>query len=853
MPRANYGPEVKKRAKRLFEGLLRYTNHELDADATLAIQTHWQTEKRLIVRTKLRYLEALTALDSQTGKLSGSEIKEAFTRLKALDLLEDNRVATQGSDSWHFTLSLWYRSHELAANLNRFDEEWEQRRSTTKTQENPESQDNGLNEPSDLDQFVTLIRQTVSDRIQVRCGSMRVLDMSQPIGLNSIYTTVHIHETIHGKQRRGLQDLLEQFSWEDGVGLNRAEALRLPGVSAIDRYSKLMVFGKPGAGKTAFLKWLAIQCDEGHQWGDRIPVFISLKAFAETKEQSELLPYIQGQWGESGLSPQQMERVLQQGRALILLDGLDEIRESEHDRVLREIREFSTQFHSCLYVMTCRIAAREYTFEQFTEVEIADFDDGQIADFVIKWFAAKDDVAKATAFLQDLGQQQRIHDLATNPLLLTLLCLVFQEANDFPSNRSELYQEGLEVLLRTWDAKRNIARDGLHQRSDLYKALSLPCKEALLSVIAFATFERGDYFFKQREVEHYITEFLQGLSRLKEGAIAVEIDSEAVLKSIEAQHGLLVERARSVYSFSHLTFHEYFTAKQIAQSPESALASLASHVTHTEWHEVFLLTVSMLRNADQLLLLMKAQIDRLLSGDVGLQNFLTWLDERSRFAISNPTHPGQSYQPGIIKAYHSFLVIDHPGIRETALTLASTINRTLSLDRCVIDETNYGENPDHIDRMISDASDSQRAVWIAIGMADTMGSSLDVMVARSAAISGAIARAIELTVDRNLKKMLQLLKSELPDPQGNQTELTQWWRAEGKAWADRMRQAQIQFRNLVYDCEFTPAQMGLLYQYYRANLLLVTCLDSDCRVSPEVRDRIEGSLLSLSHHCWENP
>jgi predicted NACHT family NTPase len=32
--------------------------------------------------------------------------------------------------------------------------------------------------------------------------------------------------------------------------------------------------------------------------------------------------------------------------------------------------------------------------------------------------------------------------------------LVFEESADFPSNRSELYKEGLDVLLKKWDAKR---------------------------------------------------------------------------------------------------------------------------------------------------------------------------------------------------------------------------------------------------------------------------------------------------------------------------------------------------------------------------------------------------------------
>jgi len=48
---------------------------------------------------------------------------------------------------------------------------------------------------------------------------------------------------------------------------------------------------------------------------------------------------------------------------------------------------------------------------------------------------------------------------------------------------------------------------------------------------------------------------------------AAQLNSEAVLKSIEAQHGLLVERAE-IYSFSHLTFQEYFTARNFVANSD---------------------------------------------------------------------------------------------------------------------------------------------------------------------------------------------------------------------------------------------------------------------------------------------
>ncbi|MGI0486567.1 NB-ARC domain-containing protein [Pantanalinema rosaneae CENA516] len=129
MARPNYGPQAKKRAKRLFEALVTYANYELDDVEHLSIQVNWQTEKRLVVKTKVRFLQALTAKDRYEGALTGEQIKEALKRLQDfMDILEDNRTATQGAEDWHFTLSLWYRRRELSANLQQFEAEWERRR-----------------------------------------------------------------------------------------------------------------------------------------------------------------------------------------------------------------------------------------------------------------------------------------------------------------------------------------------------------------------------------------------------------------------------------------------------------------------------------------------------------------------------------------------------------------------------------------------------------------------------------------------------------------------------------------------------------------------------------------------------
>ncbi|MBE9059313.1 NACHT domain-containing NTPase [Sphaerospermopsis sp. LEGE 08334] len=175
---------------------------------------------------------------------------------------------------------------------------------------------------------------------------------------------------------------------------------------------------------------------------------------------------------------------------------------------------------------------------------------------------------------------------------------------------AELYKEGLDALLKKWDAKRGIQRD------QIYKKLSVQRKEDLLSKIALTTFEKSEYFFKQKAAEQYIIEYIKNLPDASNDPEVLQLDSEKIIKSIEAQHGLLVERAKGIYSFSHLTFHEYFTAREfisVQQSSDEALQSLVKHFTEKRWREVCLLAVGMSPNANRLLLLIKNTVDKLVS------------------------------------------------------------------------------------------------------------------------------------------------------------------------------------------------------------------------------------------------
>ena len=686
------------------------------------------------------------------------------------------------------------------------------------------------NSAGDIDTLVQEVRQKVHDDIQARCGKMRVLDMTHPIGLKDIYTSVNILEKITGHRRLEIEELLQDCDLEnfDRLGLGSILQKRASGLEAVEQHSKLMILGKPGAGKTTFLKRLATLCNLGEFQAGCVSIFITLKDFAEAKGQPGLLAYITQQWSDCGFRDTAIADILlSQGRGLVLLDGLDEVRETDHDRVLQEIRNFTTQFRTCQFVMTCRIAAQEYTFEQFTEVEVADFNDEQIAEFAKKWFQAKEDSVKSETFIQKLKDNKPIQELATNPLLLTLLCLVFGEAADFPRNRSELYKEGLDVLLKKWDSKRNIERD------KVYKQLSLKRKEDLLSHLALDMFGRGDYFFKQKTVEAQITLYIQNLPDAKTDPDALQLDSEVVLKSIEAQHGLLVERARGIYSFSHLTFQEYFTAKRIADRPLiqglEALQYLASHIANKRWREIFLLTVGMLSDADCLLEQMKVQADSLLAGDNQLQHFLIWVDKKSVSVEA-------SYKPAAVRAFYLTRAIN----RARALNLNRDLNRTRTR---AINRTRARTRARAINININRTRTRVRTLDFDLDL--DLDRVLDRVLSRDCAYT--LARVLDRVLDRasepKLKQALDSLKNQLPDRKVDREAFKQWWLSNSETWAEDLRAVMIKHRNIGHDWQFSDEQKKKLKQYYDANKLLVDCLNSDCYVTRAVREEIEDTLL----------
>jgi hypothetical protein len=422
-------------------------------------------------------------------------------------------------------------------------------------------------------------------------------------------------------------------------------------------------------------------------------------------------------------------------------------------------------------------------------------------------------------FIEKLADNEPIQELASSPLLLTLLCLVFGELTNFPHNRAELYEEGVDILLKRWDGKRGIERD------QLYKNLSAKRKEALLSLIALETFRQGNYFFKQRIAETYIAQFIENLPDAKSDPEALRLDSEEVLRSIEANHGLLVTRAKGIYSFSHLTFQEYFATRKLTLNPTTeTLRELVSHLTEKRWRELILLAVEMLEDATELMQLMKQAVDQLLAEGEQLQKYLQWLKAKAD-SLEGEYTPQDIEKITQKSFYLAHIKSDQSKIRHLFLDLYIYLSLYFFLDLYL--SLNLYLSLD---------------LYLAFHLSLDLSLSLDLYcdLSRDQKFTNLLNELPPSQI--LLKEELQGVFTELPDRQ-NKEQFQQWYKENRKAWTEKLRQIMITHRNIGHNWQFNKPQKDLLEKYLTANILLMECLGREAVIDRGVRAEIENTLF----------
>lgn len=417
-------------------------------------------------------------------------------------------------------------------------------------------------------------------------GTVQIFGMVSPFAIEDIYTDLFVYDqpsSFRFVESTRREDLLDE------TDRKRASADRI-----LRENQRIFLLGRPGSGKTTFLQHIVKLAAEEKLAG--IPIYISLKQLSESSQNidDEVILSILTEFEICGFpNPRDfVERILKNGDAIVLFDGLDEVPErgEKRQRIIKSLMEFFREYNQVKTIVTCRSGTEYQFFRDFRYVELSEFRVSQVRYFVGKWF--RNEPFTATQFLEQITTPQHhgLLEMGSVPLLLALMCLAFEETKSFPKRRSDLYRVALNALLEKWDKTRGIKRD------EIYRDLSTKNKNLMFSQIAFESFDKEKEIFSQSELESYIE---RSLALIIPGIENDNVDAGSILTSIETQHGIFVERATQIFSFHHRSFHEFYAANYIALEPDDDLLSyVVQYVNDRSWSEVFLLASELLSDQD---------------------------------------------------------------------------------------------------------------------------------------------------------------------------------------------------------------------------------------------------------------
>lgn len=397
----------------------------------------------------------------------------------------------------------------------------------------------------------------------------------------------------------------------------------VPVLEILKENSGLIVLGDPGAGKTTFLKYLALSLASGDGekigLGNRLPILLPLAAYANAlqKEDIPLDEYIAGYFAGIGahlpIGPMLAE-ALQVGRTLILLDGLDEVKDLNlRNTVVERVVDFYA-FHrrqGNKFVITSRIVgyrAVRPAAEGLIECTLVDFDDNEISQFVDRWVTALEKqaqgdtaVARADAendraeLMDAICENPGIRRLAATPLLLTILALVKRQGVTLPERRVQLYDQYISTLLSTWNRARSLSGRAPGRDLDEVQTVRILAPLALW----MHQVNPGMGLVKREDLRRKLEQLFQERGDQNPQAAAFQF-----LQDVREHSALLLERGPAEYGFIHLTFEEFLSAVAIAlqaQGNAKLIAQfLSSHIGDAAWHEILLLTIAYIGIRQQL-------------------------------------------------------------------------------------------------------------------------------------------------------------------------------------------------------------------------------------------------------------
>ncbi|GAA0830162.1 NACHT domain-containing protein [Streptosporangium amethystogenes subsp. fukuiense] len=359
--------------------------------------------------------------------------------------------------------------------------------------------------------------------------------------------------------------------------------------SALGHLQRVLLRGGAGSGKSTLLRWLAVTAARGGftgdlaGWNGSVPFVIKLRSHGTGG-----LPAPEDFVADvarpvAGLMPEGWaHRVLGSGRALLMVDGVDELSPRHRPAVRQWLKGLLTAYPRIRVIVTSRPAAADARWlneEGFSSVTLEPMTPAHLRELVRQWHSAMRGSRNLPFGVEKLDEYEgallarfesspHLQTLASTPLLAAMLCaLNLDRGKQLPRNRMGLYAAALELLLQRRDAERGIVPEVVLEPEQ---------KVRILQDLAWQLEVWGRSELSRATALKRVEEKILTMPR-------VNCTAEAVLEHLLQRSGVLREPVPGRIDFVHRTVQEYLAAKQAADGADVEPLIERAHLD--QWRE----------------------------------------------------------------------------------------------------------------------------------------------------------------------------------------------------------------------------------------------------------------------------
>lgn len=378
------------------------------------------------------------------------------------------------------------------------------------------------------------------------------------------------------------------------------EERQVSGAELAATMNRTVALGDPGAGKSTFALKLAYDLARERATvagGAPTPLIVTLKDYGAEKQRSHpsLLQWIESVVNaDYNVAPPEgaVEYLLASGRAVVILDGLDELLDTSYRReITRDIETFAARFvASPMLVTSRRIGYAQAPLDPrcFDIAHLSELGEEQVAKYAELWFGLrrelnpKEQRQMSADFLRDSAEAT--DDLRRNTLMLALLCNIYRGDGYIPRQRPQVYEKCAVMLFERWDRGRRIVAPLEFERH------LRPAMQHLAYWIYSGADLRGGV--TEAALVKSATDFL--LERRFDDEDAARQEAQRFVEFCRGRAWVFTDTGTTasgerLYQFTHRTFLEFFAAEHLVRThrtPQDLGAVLLPRIQEGEWDVV---------------------------------------------------------------------------------------------------------------------------------------------------------------------------------------------------------------------------------------------------------------------------